>query len=346
MFLRNCWQVAAFATEVIAGRMLARKIAGESLVFFRALDGRAIAFEDRCPHRYAPLSHGRVFGDTLQCGYHGLCFDTEGKCIQIPGQDHIPARARVRTYPLVERYKCLWIWMGEAEKASSDLVPDVHWMDHPDWIASEGYHHVKANYKLLNDNLLDLSHETYVHGQTIGNEAVAETPISIRMEPDAVHIDKEMCACKAPPFYQHLAKLLPDQRVDRWQRTVYKPPGYIVIDVGVQPLEPVSGSLRVEGRVIDLITPETETSTHYFWAFARNFRLDEPAVTEFLRDNVRRTFDEDKVMLESQQGNFAGDNEPVFQVAIKSDVGPTQGRRLLRAMIETESRAVAERLKA
>ena len=119
---------------------------------------------------------------------------------------------------------------------------------------------------------------------------------------------------------------------------MYRPPGYIVIDVGVEPIDGPPESLGVEGRVIDLITPETATTSHYFWAFARNFRLDEPAVTEFLRENVGHTFDEDKDMLESQQRVLGSETEPVFQVAIKADAGPTQGCRLLASMLEGEAR--------
>jgi vanillate O-demethylase monooxygenase subunit len=340
MYLRNCWQVAAFSTEIVPGQLLPRTICDKPIVFFRASDGRVVACDDRCPHRGAPLSKGMLIDGTLRCGYHGLRFDWAGKCVRIPGQEHIPLKACVKTFPVMERYKLVWIWMGNPEKANPALVPDVHWMDDPEWVASEGYHHVGANYKLLNDNLLDLSHETYVHGKTIGHEAVAESPVCVRTDALGVYVDKEMKDCTPPPFYQFLGKLSPNDRIDRWQRTVYLPPGYIVIDVGVQPLQGQGRSLGVEGRVIDLITPETPTSTHYFWAFARNFRLTEVAVTEFLRENVRRTFDEDKEMLEAQQRNLGIDTEPIFQVSIKADAAPTQGRRLLAAMIEAESRGI------
>ncbi len=338
MWLRNCWQAAAFGHEVIGGQLLARRIGDEPVVLYRAMDGRPVALHDRCPHRFAPLSKGALVGGVLRCGYHGLCFDTEGKCVQIPGQDHIPSKARVRAHPVVERHRLVWIWMGDAERADPALVPDVHWLDDPAWAASEGYHRIAANYRLLNDNLLDLSHETYVHTRTIGHEAVAESPIAIRVDERAVYIDKEMPGCTPPPFYQFLGRLKPTDRIDRWQRTVYRPPGYVVIDVGVQPLDSAPGSNRVEGRVINLMTPETATSTHYFWAFARNFRLDEPGVTEFLRANVSRTFDEDKDMLESQQRNIGDVAEPVFSIAVKADAGPTQGRRLLASLIEAETR--------
>lgn len=342
MFLRNCWQVAAFSGEVISGELLARTLINEPLVFYRTLAGKVVAMYDQCPHRMAPLSLGHVFGDTLQCGYHGACFDTSGKCISVPGQPHIPAKAQVKTYPVVERYKCVWIWMGEADKADPALIPDVHWMDDPNWVASTGYHHVKADYRLLNDNLLDLSHETYVHGKTIGNAAVAESPVTVRAEEDRVLVSKEMKACQPPPFYQHTARLSPEHRVDRWQKTTYIPPGYVVIDVGVKPLGEVPGAVTVNGQVIDLITPETETTSHYFWAFARDCRLEESAVTEYLREAVRRTFDEDKVMLEAQQARLGSPSDGAFPVAFGCDVGPTQGRRLLSRLIEAE-RAAAQR---
>jgi len=338
MWLRNCWQVAAFAHEVIGGQLLPRRICDEAIVLFRASDSKAIAFEDRCPHRYAPLSKGTLIGDVLRCGYHGLCYDTTGKCVQIPGQDHIPSKARVRAYPIAERHRLVWIWMGDPERADPALVPDVHWLDDPAWVASDGYHRIEANYRLLNDNLLDLSHETYVHTRTIGHEAVAESPIAIKVGERTVRIDKEMPGCTPPPFYQFLGRLKATDRIDRWQRTVYEPPGFIVIDVGVQAQADVPGSNRVEGRVINLMTPESASSTHYFWAFARNFRLDEPGVTEFLRANVGRTFDEDKDMLEGQQRNLGGVAEPVFQLTVKADAGPTQGRRLLASLIEAETR--------
>ena len=341
-FLLNCWQVAAYRREIVPGRMLPRRIANEPLVLFRTSNGRVVAMEDRCPHRSAPLSQGMLIGDVVRCGYHGLRYDAQGKCVLIPGQGFIPPKAKARTFAAVERYTMVWVWLGNQERADPALIPDVHWMDDPEWIASEGYHHVAANYKLLNDNLLDLSHETYVHVHTIGNEAVADTPVEVKADDQAVRVTKEIESCNPPPLYQYLARVPATASVKRWQRTLYLPPGYIVIDVGVEPLGEIAGSNRVEGRVIDLITPETDSSSHYFWAFSRNFRLQEPEVTEFLRDGVRRTFDEDKEMLEAQQRVLGtGDHDPAYKVVVKADAGAMQGRRLLASMIEAEASAAA-----
>jgi phenylpropionate dioxygenase-like ring-hydroxylating dioxygenase large terminal subunit len=215
-------------------------------------------------------------------------------------------------------------------------------MDSKGWIASDGYHRINANYKLLNDNLLDLSHETYVHVHTIGNEAVADTPVVVKSDDKSVYVLKEIERCNPPPLYQYLGHVPANADVKRWQRTTYLPPGYCIIDVGIEALGDVPGSVRVEGRVINLMTPETDSTCHYFWAFARNFRVEEPEVTEFLRENVRRTFDEDKEMLEAQQANLgSGDFDPAYKVAVKADAGAVAGRRLLAAFIEAEARAVA-----
>jgi vanillate O-demethylase monooxygenase subunit len=213
-------------------------------------------------------------------------------------------------------------------------------MDDPKWVASEGYHRIKANYKLLNDNLLDLSHETYVHARTIGNEAVAESPVEVRYDERGVYVTKEIESCNPPPLYQYLGRVPATANVSRWQRTVYRPPGYIMIEVGIQPIEDIDGAIRVNGWVIDLITPETDSTSHYFWAFARDFRLDEPEVTEFLRENVRATFDEDKEMLEAQQAVLGeGDIDPAYKVAVRADAGAVQGRRLLHSLIDQETRS-------
>src|SRR5262245_36951023 len=148
MWMRNCWQVIAFANE-IGGTPLARTVCNEPIVLFRIQSGEAVALADRCPHRLAPLSLGRVVGEQIQCGYHGLCFDTEGHCVRVPGQDSVPRQAKARNYPLVERHSLAWIWLGDEALADPARIPDVHWCDDPGWAVSDGYHHFAANYQLV-----------------------------------------------------------------------------------------------------------------------------------------------------------------------------------------------------
>ena len=173
MFLRNYWYVAATDSE-IGRKPLARTILNEPVVFFRTEDGTPVAFEDRCVHRHLPLSMGRLVGDRLQCHYHGLQYDTAGRCVRIPGQDQIPSTAKVKSYPVVERHRWVWIWMGDPALADPAKITDFHWLDDPDWGAKSSYLHVKSNWQLVVDNLLDLTHLAFVHETTIGNAALAE----------------------------------------------------------------------------------------------------------------------------------------------------------------------------
>ena len=173
MFLRNYWYVAGYDHEV-SRRPLGRVILGEPIALYRLEDGTPVALEDRCAHRHLPLSMGRLIGDTLQCHYHGLRYDRSGACVRVPGQDLIPRSARVKSYPVVERYHWLWIWMGDPALADPASIPDYHWFDDPNWGVKGEYLHVKSNWQLIVDNLLDLTHLAFVHETTIGNSALVD----------------------------------------------------------------------------------------------------------------------------------------------------------------------------
>ena len=178
MFLKNCWYVAAYDRELEDGGPLGRKLLNEPVVMFRDSASKAIALEDRCCHRQLPLSLGAVTGDTLQCGYHGLEFDATGACVTVPGQSMVPPGAAIRSYPLVEKWGFLWIWMGDAAQADEALIPDWWWVDDPSWGHNPGaFLHIACNYELITDNLLDLSHLGYVHQKTLGNDAIVDFPV-------------------------------------------------------------------------------------------------------------------------------------------------------------------------
>jgi phenylpropionate dioxygenase-like ring-hydroxylating dioxygenase large terminal subunit len=335
MWMRNCWQVIAFSTEIVDAP-LARTVCNEPVVLFRTQKGEAAALADRCPHRFVPLSFGRVTGDQIQCGYHGLCFNAEGACVRVPGQDMVPARAHVRKYPLVERHGFAWIWLGDTSLADPATIPDFHWVDDPEWAAVNGYHHFGANYQLVNDNLLDLSHESFVHEETIGNEAVAEAPCTVTLHGDMVRTHRDMFDIEAPPFYQRTTGFT--GRINRWHTNHFTPPGFHVIENGSTPAGANERSGALERKVLNLLTPETETSTHYFWSVVRQFKLDDQELTDYIRDGISRTFDQDKTVLEAQQQAIGPDPDHTsFPVSIRVDAGPIQGRKLLQAMIAREA---------
>jgi phenylpropionate dioxygenase-like ring-hydroxylating dioxygenase large terminal subunit len=338
MWLKNCWQVAGFATE-IGDRPLARRLVGESVLMYRLKNGTAVALQDRCPHRLVPLSSGQRVGDEIQCSYHGLKFAGDGRCTHIPGQSVIPPNSRALNYPLFERQGLAWIWLGKPDLADESLVPDFPWMDPPSWNQSYGYHHFDCDYRLMSDNLLDLSHENYVHRHTIGNqeeESIAEYPVSVTVEEGTiVRVHREMPKIEPPPFFQMF--LNTTQPIDRWQTAVHMPPGIHMTEAGAY----VTGTPRANAsinRIMHLLTPESANSTHYFWCVARNYRLGEASLGESIIKSINTTFNEDKTLLELlQRALTAAPEKNMPRFAIRLDEGPLRARRLLDKWVKSES---------
>ena len=184
-----------------------------------------------------PLSKGHLDGDQLVCGYHGLVFDPNGRCTSMPSQETINPWACVRSFPVVERHRLIWLWMGDPALADPATVPDMHWNDDPAWAGDGSRIHAKCDYRLVVDNLMDLTHETFVHGSSIGQRAVAEAPFEITHGDDRVTVTRWMRDIEPPPFwsYQLRKKNGVVRRADRWQIIHFEAPCTVTIDVGVAP---------------------------------------------------------------------------------------------------------------
>jgi phenylpropionate dioxygenase-like ring-hydroxylating dioxygenase large terminal subunit len=330
MFLKNFWYVAAYDHEV-ARKPLGRTILGEPVVFFRKEDGTPVALEDRCVHRHLPLSMGKLVGDRLQCHYHGLRYDCTGACVAVPGQDTVPPGARVKAYPVAERYRWLWIWMGDPALADPAKITDFHWFDHPAWGAKGSYLHVKANWQLIVDNLLDLTHLAFVHETTIGNAALVEkATVKITRTPENVTVTRWTIDAPAPPTFVKAGGFTGP--VDRWQIIDFTPPAFLRLDVGATPTGTgAPQGTRVGGismRNLNAITPETETTSHYFWGQAHDFDVKNPETTNKIFEQIRTAFLEDVDVFSGQQRNLDLMPNPP-QVDIAADAGAIQARRIL-----------------
>ena len=226
MMLRNHWYVAAWSDEV--GREpVGRVLLGDMIVLYRQEDGTPVALEDRCPHRNLPLSLGRLDGDDLECGYHGMVFGPDGSCRHLPGSDDVPDWACVRSYPVLERQGWVLVWMGDAGAADAAAAPDFAVRrDDPDWLTVSGYTYAKCGYRLVLDNLLDLSHLAYVHSSTTGNRALAEqAAIDCRVDGDRVEVTRWMENIEAAQAFVDYAGY--GGAIDRWQASRFMPPSYI-----------------------------------------------------------------------------------------------------------------------
>jgi phenylpropionate dioxygenase-like ring-hydroxylating dioxygenase large terminal subunit len=337
-FLKNTWYVAAESHEVTDG-VLGRTICGEPVVLFRTDAGTPAALEDRCCHRHLPLSLGKRAGDRIQCGYHGLEFDTSGTCVAVPGQSKVPPGANVRAYPVVERHRYIWIWPGDPAMADEALIPDYHWNDDPDWISNTGYFYVEGNHQLLVDNLLDLSHVQFVHASTLGADGVTDAPLDTRRDGDRIRIDRWIMDKPPPPMFAK-ARDFP-ANVDRWQLISWTAPSHVVIDAGCADADTgARDGDRTRGITVfsnHTITPETDKSCHYFWHHARNFRLDDDALTKTLAKAAGTAFGEDVVILARQQHSI--DTAPAgwTSIDINADAGVLQARRVVDGLIAAEA---------
>ncbi|MFT5489437.1 MAG: phenylpropionate dioxygenase-like ring-hydroxylating dioxygenase large terminal subunit, partial [Alphaproteobacteria bacterium] len=312
MFMKNCWYVAAYVRELKDGGPFGRTLLGEPVVMFRDSTGHAIALEDRCCHRHLPLSLGQVAGDRVQCGYHGLEFDSSGTCVAVPGQSKVPPGAAVTAFPLVEKYGFLWIWMGEVALADEALLPDWWWVDDPGWAHNPGaFLHIQCNYELITDNLLDLSHLGYVHARTLGNDAIIDFPVKTERLADRVRMSRWIQDRPPPPLFKTGGRF--DGTVDRWQIVETHAPAHTVVYAGCGPVGAGEFGGRTEYddgihiRALNAPTPETEESTFYFYAHVWDFRIHDADWKQQMYDGFLMTFMEDVDILEAQQASLMRD---------------------------------------
>lgn len=337
MFVKNAWYVVAWAEEITREPMK-RTVLGEDVVLYRKQDGTVVALADRCAHRAYPLSAGKVIGDNIQCGYHGFEYDCEGLCVRVPAQERIPQRALVHKYPLQESHRWVWIWMGDADKAADTPVPDTHWLTDPAWDRVTHTRLFSCSADLVHDNLLDLTHESFLHESSIGDEAVYENGVTVEVDGTSVSVDRWMPHCHPSPLFEKATGL---SLVDRWHTTEFQLPSLHTIHAGV--VEP--GGRREDGHLLEVlnaITPQTETTAWYFYAFCRNFSVGEEAINDLLATNLGAVLDEDADALALQQERMQNRPAALPDVLIAQDAGVAKARRVMAKLLAAEAAQAAE----
>lgn len=345
MFLRNMWYVAGFSADVQPGKCLARRLLNEPVVLFRTATGVLSALTDRCSHRAMPLSEGHVDGEIIRCPYHGLEFNTTGRCARIPGQERIPVAAAIRAYPVCERDEFIWIWMGEPEKADTSLIMSNSEHGDPSWSWRPYYMHVKSNWQLLVDNILDLTHVAYIHANTIGGNPQTHFSANVSVEFDGRKVTLLRKMPDSVPPKTYIAAGGFKGNVDRWQMVEYQPGSGNVLRVNAGACDVGTGAYegrRDNGFVllnIHGVTPETETTTHYIWTICTNAPR-ESGVPEHLFDQFYETICEDERALEAQQRRI-NDMPDMRFVGIASDGAVNRARMLLDGMKKEEAAEAA-----
>jgi vanillate O-demethylase monooxygenase subunit len=341
MFVRNAWYVGAWDDE-LGDKPLARRICSEPIVLFRDAEKRAWALQDRCCHRAAPLHLGTVVEQGIQCGYHGLIIDGTGRCVHVPGQVKIPDSAQVRSYPVVEKDRFVWVWLGDPAKADPAKILDFPWNN--SWPSQHDIIPIRGNYMLMVDNLMDLTHLGYLHARTIGGNPQTHVDAEMKTTRTSTGLKfvRHMLGSLPPPTYVKAAGF--NGRIDRGQEFEFVAPNNVLQWTGAAEAGAGAEAAKRDGafqfRLFHGLTPETESSCLYFWSIANGYRRDEPEVMAQLFRDIQLTFDEDKTMVEAQQARLDEFGENGL-TDIHSDAARMYMRRTVERMIAEESPSLA-----
>jgi phenylpropionate dioxygenase-like ring-hydroxylating dioxygenase large terminal subunit len=337
--LKNTWYIAAWDEEIPPGRLFDRVLLEKRILFFRDTGGTVRAIGDRCPHRFAPLHLGVHCGDSVQCKYHGLEFGSDGRCVRNPhGNGVIPQAAHVPAYPTVERYGAIWIWLGDPKLADPATVPVFPLLNPDAYAVGHGYLRAKANYQLEADNILDLSHIEFMH-PLFATEAVRRGKIESSQEGNVVWSKRFITNDHLPPFLEELFGLAPGTEVDRWLDCRWQVPALIELYSGAT-LAGHSRSDGTEAPGVHFFTPETQSTTHYFYGMCcpRSLGPQAQEIAQQRTDAVRGPFEsEDLPVVEGQQAMIGdADFMSLRPLLMPGDAAAAKARRVLEKLISAE----------
>ncbi len=342
MYLRNCWYVAGWSRDYDRA-LKSQKLLGENVVFYRQIDGTPVALEDACPHRKLPLSMGQLEGDTVVCGYHGLTFDCTGKCTDSPTQRGMtPRRAVVRSYPVVDRYRLLWIWMGDPALANPDEIFEIENFDNPDWGYTDGgILPIECNYLWVCDNLLDPSHVAWVHVTSFAGGGTDNAPLDVEKTDRGVVVSRWISGQDPSPYYKDLVKF--EGKCDRLQHYEMCFPAIALNKSIYTPLGTGGPDKpQVEKTYVNIsynfMTPVDENNTQYIWFQHRNTDPNDKAISEKMNAGAIMAFNEDKHVLEAVHKGMADMATPNIDMGL--DLGAKTFRKQLSRLIEAEQKSV------
>ena len=347
-FLRNAWYVAMWADDLVPGELTSRTICDQPIVLFRRLDGSAAAIVDQCAHRFAPLSRGRLCGEHVECPYHGLRYDHTGTCVENPhGSGRIAPALHIGSFPVEERHSAIWVWLGE-QAADASLIPDFSHLDAgaPGVLSKRDWMVLDVDYRLMADNLLDLSHVNFLHDGLLGHSGMVDAEVVIEEDGDTLVVTRTSKGVVPPKLFDLMYRN-DGEPVDTWAEMRWSAPGCLRNHAGVCP----PGGARHDGMTVigtHLLTPISATQCYYHIAAVQLGGLPpgdtEAEVAEQLSRLRRFAFEEqDRPMVEAQQRAYdrAGGPEALKPVMLSIDTGPIRARRILHRMIEAEGTPVA-----
>lgn len=335
--VRHCWYVAALGSDV-SRDIINKRLLGVDVALYRTLAGQAVAVRNRCPHRSFPLAKGKLEGDVLVCGYHGMGFHPNGRCVRMPALPIVPSHADVRCFPVAERGPLVWIWMGHPDHADESLIPDTDWLGSSEWKTVNGFFPIQADYVSMHENLLDQTHFPFLHPGAIGTPEFARSKLEARIEGNSVIIDRALLNSPPPGVYA-MPTGLTGKPVDRFSEARFVSPAMHRAFARIVDNNDPSGSPRTyRFNITHIFTPESQQSMHYWWFCSRNFAHEDQAIDEHLSTASAKAYWEDVEALEWIMTTVARDVEPQFDLHFAPDKPGLMMRQILNKLAIQESR--------
>ena len=333
--IRNCWYVAGLGADFTRA-LRDRTLLGKSVLFYRTREGRPVAVQNRCIHRSFPLVKGTLEDDEVVCGYHGMRYDANGQCTAMPAMANVPANARIPSYPVVERGPLVWIWMGDPALADPASVPDLGWLDAPEWATVGGTFSLATNYVAMHENLLDQTHFAFLHIGTVGTKAYARSDLDVEAQGEAVIIKRSLLGSEPPAIYGVPMKLM-GRPVNRYSDSRYASPALHVAHARIENPAPVGDERRdFRVNITHVFTPQRQNSIHYWWFASRDFDLHDKEVDTFLTINSEKAYLEDVDALTAIQAMYDQEPDDLAELSFAPDRPGIMMRRNLYRLAMAE----------
>jgi phenylpropionate dioxygenase-like ring-hydroxylating dioxygenase large terminal subunit len=339
--IRNAWYAVGLSEDFAPRKLEGQVVAGRPLVLWRADGGEVVALDARCAHKRFPLWEGKLLDDgSLECAYHGFAYDTDGRCVAIPAlheaSEKIPATARQRKYPVVERDGLVWLWPGDGEPCEVAPTPEIA-SEEWETISTEPMK-VAANARLLIENLFDLTHFYPLHADNIGSLADAMVPVEIERGDGYLKTTRRRSSFTMPPMTRDRFGL---ELADQVQEHAMVGPGLFHVVVKVAPPGKLGGSEEQSFVLYQTITPVD--SGNLVWrrytscrAGSRWAGSPDRSLVEAIVAGAPNVIEQDRWAIEQQQKMFAYPDEGYREVHVKTDGAVVMARRLLDDMEDGE----------
>ena len=338
--IKNCWYVLDWSADV-KHALKRRMVLGHDLVYFRTKSGDITALQNRCAHRCFPLHRSTLHDDdTIQCGYHGLTYATDGKCIKIPSAiDRNPGSIRLQHYPVVDRPPMVWVWTGDPEEADPGQLPDYDWVNGDDWGYGKGFYHVKGNYLAIHENLMDITHFQFLHGAALGTPHHAESKVQVTVKGDTVNNYRVNKGEPVPELHQKATGLSVETPIIRHAHSTFVTPGFHdALGKFDDPEGTNNGRTEYTPHILHFITPETQYTSHYWWIFARDFKPKDKKLDNIYSQRTAQVFEEDKDAIEWMEEQWANEARPDFREShVPSDEGAVKMRRIVHRLAQEQN---------